>query len=121
MEDVQKETPPLEDQAPEPADVGASTGEEEVAERDVAGEEAAGEAGPCAENEESEGVEVEVGQTLTCTQVISRLKAIVLEIEGGSLVVGGVSVGRLAESVEFELEYAEKDGEHEIEIELKWR
>lgn len=111
MEDVQKETPLPEDQAPEQAEASAPTG----------GEDVAGRAAPCAEGEEPEGVEVEVKQTLTCTQVISRLKAIVLEIEGGSLVVGGVPVGRLAEPVDFELEYAEKDGEHEIEIELKWR
>lgn len=111
MEDVQKETPLSEEQAPEPAEVSAPTGEEDVA----------GEAAPCAESEESEGVEVEVEQTLTRTQVISRLKAIVLELEGGSLVVGGVPVGELAESVDFELEYAEQDGEYELEIELKWQ
>jgi amphi-Trp domain-containing protein len=70
--------------------------------------------------EESAAVEAEIEETLTRTKVISRLKAIVLELEGGSLVVGGVPVGELSESVDFELEYCEKDGQHEIEIELKW-
>jgi amphi-Trp domain-containing protein len=67
-----------------------------------------------------ESVEAEIEETLTRTKVISRLKAIVLELEGGSLVVGGVPVGELADSVDFELEYSEKDGRREIEIELKW-
>ena len=65
-------------------------------------------------------VRAELEQTLTRTQAISRLKAIVLELEGGSLTVDGVLVDELAESVEFELEYSQKNGKREIEIELKW-
>ena len=65
-------------------------------------------------------VEAEIEQTLTRTQVISRLKAIVLELEGGSLVVGGVPVDELAEEVDFEIEYSARDGKHELEIELEW-
>jgi amphi-Trp domain-containing protein len=65
-------------------------------------------------------VEAELEQTLTRTQVISRLKAIVLELEGGSLVLGGVPVDELADEVAFELEYSAKDGKHELEIELEW-
>jgi amphi-Trp domain-containing protein len=69
---------------------------------------------------EPERVEAEIEETLTRTKVLSRLKAIVLELEGGSLVVEGVPVGELTESVDFELEYSEKHGKHKIEIELKW-
>jgi amphi-Trp domain-containing protein len=65
-------------------------------------------------------IEVEREETLTRKKVISRLKAIVVELEGGSLVLGGVPVAELAESVDFEIEYSEKDGKREIEIELKW-
>ena len=65
-------------------------------------------------------VEAEIEQTLTRTQVISRLKAIVLELEGGSLVLGGVPVDELADEVDFEIEYSAKDGKHELEIELEW-
>jgi amphi-Trp domain-containing protein len=101
MEECEKQVPVSEDETVEAAEVTAETVEEEVA-------------------EESEGVEAEIEETLTRTKVISRLKAIVLELEGGSLVVGGVPVGELSESVDFELEYCEKDGKHEIEIELKW-
>jgi amphi-Trp domain-containing protein len=101
MEECEKQVPVSEDETVEAAEVTAETVEEEVA-------------------EESEGVEAEIEETLTRTKVISRLRAIVLELEGGSLVVGGVPVGELTESVDFELEYCEKDGEHEIEIELKW-
>ncbi len=67
-----------------------------------------------------ESVEAEIEETLTRTKIISRLKAIVVELEGGSLVVGGVPVAELADEVEFELEYCEKDGEHKLEIELEW-
>lgn len=68
----------------------------------------------------SKAVEAEMKDTLSRAKVISRLKAIVCELEGGSLVVWGVPVAELAESVEFELEYCEKEGGHELEIELKW-
>ncbi len=67
-----------------------------------------------------EPVEVEIEETLTRTKVISRLKAIVCELEGGSLVVGGAPVSELGDSVDFEFEYSEKKGKHKIEIELKW-
>ena len=69
---------------------------------------------------EPEPVEAEIEETLTRTKIISRLKAIVVELEGGSLVVGGLPVAELADEVEFELEYCEKDGEHKLEIELEW-
>jgi amphi-Trp domain-containing protein len=65
-------------------------------------------------------VEAEIEETLTRTKIISRLKAIVIELEGGSLVIGGVPVAELADEVEFELDYSEKDGKHELEIELEW-
>ncbi len=65
-------------------------------------------------------VEAEIEETLTRAKVISRLKAIVLELEGGSLVVGGVPVGELTDPVDFELEYSRKGDRHEMEIELKW-
>ena len=42
------------------------------------------------------------------------------ELEGGSLVVEGAPVAELTDSVHFELEYSEKHGKHELEIELKW-
>lgn len=83
---------------------------------------------PVSENATAEAAEptvktmkAEIEQTLTKAKVISRLKAIVLELEGGSLVVDGVPVDELAETVEFELEYSQKNGEREIEIELKWQ
>ena len=59
-------------------------------------------------------VRAEIEQTLTKTKVISRLKAIVLELEGGSLVIEGVAVDELAETVEFELEYSQKNGKREL-------
>lgn len=69
---------------------------------------------------ELESVEAEIEETLTRTKVISRLKAIVLELEGGSLVIGGIPVAELGEEVDFELEYSEEEGKHELEIELEW-
>jgi amphi-Trp domain-containing protein len=85
--------------------------------------EAGATAGPEESGEDAsqlEALEVEIEQTLTRTQIVSRLKAIVLELEGGSLVVGGVPVAELADEVGFELEYCEKDGKHELEIEIEW-
>ena len=95
MEEVEKETPVSVD---EPVDVAA---------------------GP-AEAEAPKGVEAAIEETLTPTKVISRLRAIVIELKGGSLVIGGVPVGELTDPVDFELEYSEKGGKHELEIELKW-
>lgn len=65
-------------------------------------------------------VEAEIEESLTRTKVLSRLKAIVLELEGGSLVIDGVPVGDLTDPVEFELEYAQKGAKRKLEIELKW-
>jgi amphi-Trp domain-containing protein len=67
-----------------------------------------------------ESIEAEIEGTLTRTKIISRLKAIVVELEGGSLVIEGVPVAELADEVGFELDYSEKDGKHELEIELEW-
>jgi len=111
MENGEQVLPVTGNETTQAAEVTAETVEGEVAEEPAAVEDDA---------EESEGVEAEIEETLTRTKVISRLKAIVLELEGGSLVVGGIPVGELSESVAFELEYCEKDGQHEIEIELKW-
>ena len=111
MEECEEVVPVPANETMPAAEVTAETVEGEVAEESAAVDDDA---------EESEGVEAEIEETLTRTKVISRLKAIVLELEGGSLVVGGVPVGELSESVDFELEYCEKNGEHEIEIELKW-
>lgn len=72
------------------------------------------------ESYDLEAVEVAVEQTLTRTRVISRLKAIVLELEGGSLEIEGVPVAELGDEVEFEIEYCESEGKHELEIELEW-
>jgi amphi-Trp domain-containing protein len=111
MEEREKEVPVSEDETVQAAEVSVEAVEEEAPKEAAELEDDA--AAP-------EEVEVEIEETLTRTKVISRLKAIVLELEGGSLVVGGVPVGELAESVDFELEYSEKDGKREIEIELKW-
>jgi amphi-Trp domain-containing protein len=70
--------------------------------------------------DELEAVEVEVEQTLSRTKLISRLKAIVLELEGGSLEIGGVPLAELGNEIEFGIEYSEKGGKHELEIELEW-
>jgi amphi-Trp domain-containing protein len=72
------------------------------------------------ETVEPEEIEAEIKETLTRTKVISRLKAIVFELEGGSLVVEGAPVGELTDPVDFELEYSEKHSKHKLEIELKW-
>jgi amphi-Trp domain-containing protein len=111
MEEREKEVPVSEDETVPAAEVSGEAVEEEASKESAELEEDAA---------ELEEVEVEIEETLTRTRVISRLKAIVLELEGGSLVVGGVPVGELAESVDFELEYSEKNGRREIEIELKW-
>lgn len=107
MEEFEKGVPISEYETVEAVEVTPETVEEEAAEQSE-------------EPAEVEGVEAEIEETLTRTKVISRLKAIVFELEGGSLVVGGVPVCELTESVDFELEYSEKDGKREIEIELKW-
>ena len=64
---------------PQRAGEETAGGGEEAALDDSAATEAAGVPEP---------VEVEIEETLSRTQVISRLKAIVLELEGTSLVVG---------------------------------
>ena len=111
MEGSDAQTPLVSDETAR-ADEETVGGGEEAALDESAATEAAGVPEP---------VEVEIEETLSRTQVISRLKAIVLELEGASLVVGGVPVGELAEAVDFELEYSDTEGARELEIELKWQ
>jgi amphi-Trp domain-containing protein len=111
MEELEKQAPVTTDETVEAAEVTAEPVEEEIGEEPAKVED---------ETAEPEEIEAEIKETLTRTKLISRLKAIVCELEGGSLVVQGTPVGELTDSVDFELEYSEKHGKHEIEIELKW-
>lgn len=49
-------------------------------------------------------------------KVVSLLKVIMPALEGGSLVVGGVPVGGLSESMDSELQYCKANDLQEIEI-----
>ena len=126
MEDAPQEATAGEPQATAAApDVNVQAAEvaaPAVAAEPEAASEPAAAAAPAEPEEPAEPkpVEAEIEETLTRTKIISRLKAIVVELEGGSLVVGGLPVAELADEVEFELEYCEKDGEHKLEIELEW-
>ncbi len=111
MEELEKQVPVIADETVETAQVIAEPVEDEVREEPAEVEDAP--AKPAK-------IEAEIEETLTRTKVISRLKAIVFELEGGSLVVEGVPVGELTDPVDFELEYSEKHGKHKLEIELKW-
>lgn len=110
-----------EDEIPEPAELEDEEGLAVAGVEEAAASLEPADAEECDdESYELEAVEVEVEQTLTRTRVISRLKAIVLELEGGSLEIEGVPVAELGDEVDFEIEYCEKEGKHELEIELEW-
>jgi amphi-Trp domain-containing protein len=111
MEEFEQEVPVAEQKSPGPGEATDQAAE-------VAGEALDG--AVAEQPDESEGIEAEIEETLTRAKIISRLKAIVIELEGGSLVVDGVSVDELADAVDFELEYSVKDGKRELEIELEW-
>lgn len=65
-------------------------------------------------------IEAKEEMAVSCCDLVDCLSDALTSLFNGTLVLDGTPVPQLSGMAELELEYSEKDGKREFEIEIKW-
>lgn len=67
-----------------------------------------------------EKIKAEEKAVVSCEELIGKLADALTSLINGTLILDGTPVPQLTEPAKLELEYSEKKGVREFEIEIKW-